>query len=154
MCLDIDKEMQMIETKLYDLETDPFEASIAEAGKVIARGGIVVFPTETVYGLGADAMNAGAVAKIFEAKGRPGDNPLIVHVSDLAQVETLVKAVPEKAKRLAEAFWPGPLTLIMARSDRVPDRVTAGLSTVAGRTRCLSSIIFSVKSWSIKGIST
>ena len=123
----------MIETKLYDLETDPFEASIAEAGKVIARGGIVVFPTETVYGLGADAMNAGAVAKIFEAKGRPGDNPLIVHVSDLAQVETLVKAVPEKAKRLAEAFWPGPLTLIMARSDRVPDRVTAGLSTVAVR---------------------
>lgn len=123
----------MIETELYDLENDNFEASIAAAGKVIARGGTVVFPTETVYGLGADAMNADAVAKIFEAKGRPGDNPLIVHVSDVAQVGALVKTVPEKAKKLAEAFWPGPLTLIMARSERVPDRVTAGLLTVAVR---------------------
>ena len=123
----------MIETELYDLENDDFETSIAAAGKVIARGGTVVFPTETVYGLGADATNADAVAKIFKAKGRPGDNPLIVHVSDVAQVGALVKTVPEKAKKLAEAFWPGPLTLIMARSERVPDRVTAGLLTVAVR---------------------
>ena len=123
----------MIETELYDLENDDFETSIAAAGKVIARGGTVVFPTETVYGLGADATNADAVAKIFKAKGRPGDNPLIVHVSDVAQAGALVKTVPEKAKKLAEAFWPGPLTLIMARSERVPDRVTAGLLTVAVR---------------------
>ena len=123
----------MIETELYDLENDDFAESIAAAGDVIVRGGTVVFPTETVYGLGADAMNADAVAKIFKAKGRPGDNPLIVHVSDFTQIDTLVIEVPEKAKKLAEVFWPGPLTLIMARSERVPNRVTAGLSTVAVR---------------------
>jgi L-threonylcarbamoyladenylate synthase len=93
----------------------------------------VAFPTETVYGLGADALNPDAVAKVFEAKGRPHFDPLIVHVPSLADLESLVAAFPEPAKRLAERFWPGPLTLVLPKTSRVPDLVTAGLSTVAVR---------------------
>jgi len=99
----------------------------------LRRGGLVAFPTETVYGLGANALDGRAVAGIFEAKGRPPDNPLIVHVAGQEAVSSLVKWVPGAARDLMEAFWPGPLTIILPASDKVPARVTAGLDTVAVR---------------------
>jgi L-threonylcarbamoyladenylate synthase len=100
---------------------------------VIIAGGLVAIPTETVYGLAADALNASAVARIFVAKGRPPTNPVIVHVSDEAAATELVSRWPMEASRLADRFWPGPLTLVLPRSPRVPDVVTAGLPTVALR---------------------
>lgn len=106
---------------------------IMEAGKLLSSGEIVAIPTETVYGLAANAFDGKAVAKVFEAKGRPQDNPLIVHVSDISQVEKLVSVFPEKAKILAQRFWPGPLTMIMPKSELIPDEVTCGLDTVAIR---------------------
>lgn len=109
------------------------EKNIAMAAEIIKNGGIVAMPTETVYGLAADALNGKAVAKIFKAKGRPMDNPLIVHISDIKQVNMLVSEFPEKAKKLAEKFWPGPLTIVLPKSDIIPDEVSAGLSTVAIR---------------------
>ena len=92
-------------------------------------------PTETVYGLAADALNGKAVSKIFKAKGRPGDNPLIVHVAAFEDIEkyNLVKKIPQEAKILADKYWPGPLTIIMEKSDIIPDEVSAGLDTVAVR---------------------
>ena len=108
--------------------------SLALAGEVIRVGLPVAFPTETVYGLGADALNAGAVRGIFAAKGRPGDNPLIVHISDVDQLAPLIREAPSPmACRLMEACWPGPMTLIFRKSAAVPDDVTAGLDTVAVR---------------------
>ncbi len=104
-----------------------------KAARIILDGGIVAMPTETVYGLAADALNGKAVAKIFEAKGRPMDNPLIVHISDISQIKPLVREFPEKARLLAEKFWPGPLTIILPKSDMIPDEVSAGLDTVAVR---------------------
>ncbi|MBE7052001.1 MAG: threonylcarbamoyl-AMP synthase [Ruminococcaceae bacterium] len=109
------------------------QENIHEAAKCLADGGTVVFPTETVYGLGADAFNDDAVSKIFEAKGRPGDNPLIVHISHVSQLSRLAKNVSPRAKLLIEKFWPGPLTLILPKCDSVSSRVTAGLETVAVR---------------------
>lgn len=104
------------------------------AAQFIRRGNIVAFPTETVYGLGADAFNPRAVRAIFEAKGRPSDNPLIVHIADRAELDLLVvRDVPAVAARLMDAFWPGPLTLILRRRPDVPDAVTAGLDTVGVR---------------------
>lgn len=103
------------------------------AADIIKKGGIVAMPTETVYGLAADALNGEAVAKIFKAKGRPMDNPLIVHISDIKQIDMLVAEFPNKAKKLAEKFWPGPLTIVLPKSDIIPDEVSAGLSTVAIR---------------------
>lgn len=103
------------------------------AADIIKKGGIVAMPTETVYGLAADALNGEAVAKIFKAKGRPMDNPLIVHISDIKQIDMLVSEFPDKAKKLAEKFWPGPLTIVLPKSDIIPDEVSAGLSTVAIR---------------------
>lgn len=100
---------------------------------MIREGSLVAFPTETVYGLGANALDASAVAKIYQAKGRPSDNPLIVHVADLAMVDRLVREIPPLAKEAMKRFWPGPLTLVMPRSSLVPDLVTAGLDTVAVR---------------------
>ena len=110
------------------------DATIREAAKLLSEGRLVAFPTETVYGLGADAGNARAVAAIFEAKGRPRFNPLIVHVANLAQAETLAH-MTRSGRRLAAAFWPGPLTLVLARREGAPisDLVTAGLDTVALR---------------------
>lgn len=110
----------------------PTAEAIQEAAQRLRAGQLVAFPTETVYGLGADALNADAVRSIFAAKGRPADNPLIMHICDPAQLNGLV-TVPERAPALMRAFWPGPLTILMPRSDRVPDAVTAGLSTVAVR---------------------
>ena len=106
---------------------------IARAAAVLRAGGLVAFPTETVYGLGANALDAAAVARIFTAKGRPPTNPLIVHVAEPAQVPHVVAAWPATAARLAERFWPGPLTLVLPRRAAVPDVVTGGGSTVAVR---------------------
>lgn len=107
--------------------------SIRLAAEIIRSGGLVAFPTETVYGLGCDALNSGAAAKVFEAKQRPTFDPLIVHLADRSMVEMVVKCVPPLAHRLMDAFWPGPLTLILPKQPAVPDLVTAGLSTVAIR---------------------
>ena len=111
------------------------EKQINIAADILKQGGVVGIPTETVYGLAADALNGAAVAKIFRAKGRPMDNPLIVHVAAFDDIERfrLVSEIPETAKKLAKAFWPGPLTMIMKRTDAVPPEVSAGLDTVAIR---------------------
>ena len=107
--------------------------SLREAAARLRRGELVAFPTETVYGLGANALDAHAVAKIFAAKGRPPDNPLIVHVSDEKMLRRVVRRVPAAAKALMRKFWPGPLTLILSKKSSVPSRVTAGLPSVAVR---------------------
>lgn len=107
--------------------------SIRKAADVIKKGGIVAFPTETVYGLGADALNPEAVMKIFKAKGRPPDNPIIVHISNRGWVIQLTGEIPENVWKLAERFWPGPLTMVLKASDIVPRVTTAGLDTVGIR---------------------
>lgn len=108
--------------------------SIKRAAGLIRSGALVAFPTETVYGLGANGLNGQAVLRIFEAKGRPADNPLILHVSRFQDVLPLIDGpLPDHARRLADAFWPGPLTMVLPRSNLVPDAVTAGLNTVAVR---------------------
>jgi L-threonylcarbamoyladenylate synthase len=109
------------------------QENIAQAAQIIRKGGLVGMPTETVYGLAADALNGAAVARIFTAKGRPQDNPLIVHIASLDTLPLLVSAVPEAALRLAKAFWPGPLTMVLPKSPRIPDETSAGLPTVAVR---------------------
>lgn len=106
---------------------------IIELSHIIKNNGTVVFPTETVYGLGANALSDIAVAKIFTAKGRPSDNPLIVHVSNLEQLERIVEIIPEKAKVLMDKFWPGPLTLLFKKKAIISDMITGGLDTVAVR---------------------
>ena len=106
---------------------------IQHAAEIIKEGGIVAFPTETVYGLGADAFNPLAVARIFEVKRRPYFDPLIVHVAHPADVKKLVKEIPSNAKKLTESFWPGPLTVVLLKEEDIPDIVTAGLPTVAIR---------------------
>ncbi len=111
----------------------PDPAALREAAAVLRAGGLVAFPTETVYGLGADGLDAGAVARIYAAKGRPSTNPLILHVDGLPMARSLCRTWPEAAIRLAEAFWPGPLTLVLPRRDVVPDAVTGGGGTVALR---------------------
>ncbi len=112
---------------------NPAPDSLALAAEAIRNGDLVAFPTETVYGLGANALNADAVAKIFRAKGRPADNPLIVHVADRETVQEVAATVPEKAELLMQCFWPGPLTLVLPRGNAVPDNVSCGLSTVGVR---------------------
>ncbi len=108
--------------------------SIRRAAEIIREGGVVGFPTETVYGLGGDALSGEAAKKIFAAKGRPGDNPLIVHVSAMSEIAPLIDGeIPGAAVKLAEAYWPGPLTMIMKKSQRIPDEVSAGLQTVGIR---------------------
>ncbi|WP_231638629.1 L-threonylcarbamoyladenylate synthase, partial [Paenibacillus sp. JCM 10914] len=110
------------------------QQALQEAGAVLAQGGTVAFPTETVYGLGADAGNTEAVERIFVAKGRPADNPLIVHISKLSQLEGIVAHVNETEQTLMNAFWPGPLSLVLpVKEGAVSPRVTAGLDTVAVR---------------------
>ena len=106
---------------------------IYRAAEIIRKGGIVAFPTETVYGLGTDVFNPLAVARIFEVKRRPYFDPLIVHVANPADVEKLVKGIPSNAKKLTERFWPGPLTVVLLKEEAIPDIVTAGLPTVAIR---------------------
>ena len=117
-----------MKTKIFGKE------GISEAAEILKGGGLVAFPTETVYGLGGNGLDKEAAKKIYAAKGRPSDNPLILHVSSIEEVYPLVKALPEKAKKLMEAFWPGPLTLVLLKSDWVPKESTGGLETVALRS--------------------
>ncbi len=112
---------------------NPEPHKIKQAAEIIKQGGLVVFPTETVYGLGADVLNPEAVKKVFAAKGRPSDNPLIVHIADVRDVQLLAKRPPKTAMLLMERFWPGPLTIILKKRKAVPDIVTAGGKTVAIR---------------------
>ena len=107
--------------------------TLDKAGEIIRNGGVVAFPTETVYGLGASAYDEKAIAKIYEAKGRPSDNPLIVHIADVSEVSKVAREVPENAKKLFDAFAPGPFTLILKKNPEIADRVTAGLDTVGVR---------------------
>jgi len=109
------------------------EDGINRAAKLLAEGELVAIPTETVYGLAANALNREAVRRIFESKGRPQDNPLIVHISDIRELKPLVEDIPENAVKLAQKYWPGPLTMIFRRSSLVPEEVSAGLDTVAIR---------------------
>jgi L-threonylcarbamoyladenylate synthase len=122
--------------KTLVLKVDSQEPDIGKirlAAALIKKGGLVAFPTETVYGLGADALNSKAVLALFEAKKRPLDNPPIVHVGDAKDISKLVKTIPSKAEKLMKEFWPGPLTLIFKRSEIVPDVTVAGLDTIAVR---------------------
>ncbi|MEK6264100.1 MAG: L-threonylcarbamoyladenylate synthase [Clostridium sp.] len=126
-------------TKIVILDEKNIEQNIInEAGRVITEGGLVAFPTETVYGLGANALDKIAVEKIFKAKGRPQDNPLIVHVADF-NIGPLVKEIPHLAKQIMDRYWPGPITLIFNKSDLIPETTSAGLHTVG--IRMPSSII-------------
>lgn len=111
----------------------PDPDTIADAAAILVRGGLVAFPTETVYGLGAHALDEAAAARIFDAKGRPATDPVIVHLASAARLETVARDVPPLAAVLADAFWPGPLTLILYKQPAIPDVVTAGLPTVAVR---------------------
>ncbi|MCX8066485.1 MAG: L-threonylcarbamoyladenylate synthase [Anaerolineae bacterium] len=121
-------------TQVFPVDPDrPDAALIAHAAAIIRSGGLVAFPTETVYGLGADGLNPAAVARIFEAKGRPPTDPLILHIAELEALSELVQAVPPAAQKLAHHFWPGPLTFVLPKRPVVPDLVTAGLPTVAVR---------------------
>lgn len=116
-----------------ELNAPDWDKQLDHAAEVLRAGGLVAFPTETVYGLGANALDANAVEGIYRAKGRPADNPLIVHITQTDALQTLVSSIPTAASALMEAFWPGPLTLVMPKSDRVPSIITAGLDTVAIR---------------------
>ncbi|MDR3559935.1 MAG: L-threonylcarbamoyladenylate synthase [Negativicutes bacterium] len=107
--------------------------ALSQAADVLRKGGLVAFPTETVYGLGANGLDPHAVAGIFAAKGRPGDNPLILHIAEAREVAKLARCVPANARALMETYWPGPLTLVLERTKAVPDAVTSGLDTVAIR---------------------
>ncbi len=121
-------------TRVLHVDADvPELESIQEAAKILAAGGLVAFPTETVYGLGANALDAQAVDRIFAAKGRPASDPIIVHLHDLAQLPTVAINIPDLAYELARQFWPGPLTLVLQRQSNVPANVSAGMLTVAVR---------------------
>lgn len=123
-----------MKTKIITIDENNInEELIEQAGAVLKRGGLVAFPTETVYGLGGDGLNENSSAKIYEAKGRPSDNPLIVHIADMEALPELVKKIPEEAYALAKKYWPGPLTMIFQKSDAVPYATTGGLDTVAVR---------------------
>lgn len=123
-----------METKIVKVDRNHMDKEILqEAGKVLASGGLVAFPTETVYGLGGDGMKEDAAARIYAAKGRPSDNPLILHIADISALRELAAEVPELAYRLAEKFWPGPMTMILKKSIAVPYATTGGLDTVAVR---------------------
>ena len=120
---------EVIKIDQNNMDTEALERAAA----IIRDGGLVAFPTETVYGLGADALSAEASKKIYAAKGRPSDNPLIVHVAEFSDMEKIAQEMPEEAKKLADAFWPGPLTMIVRKNDRVPYETTGGMDTVAVR---------------------
>jgi L-threonylcarbamoyladenylate synthase len=126
-----------MQTKIISIaegESDiSIEDKLLEAGEIIKSGGLVAFPTETVYGLGGDALNKESSKKIYAAKGRPSDNPLIIHIADMEHLERIVDVIPESAIKLSKAFWPGPLTMIMNKSKEVPYETTGGLETVAVR---------------------
>lgn len=121
-------------TKLVKVDKEfPDLQIMKEAGEILKNGGLVAFPTETVYGLGGDGLNARSSEKIYTAKGRPSDNPLIIHIADMESLDKIVSQVPPKARKLAEKFWPGPLTMIFQKSPEVPYETTGGLESVAVR---------------------
>ena len=122
-----------MQTKIFQINSPDDIEKIRGAAEILRNGGLVAIPTETVYGLAANALDAEAVSKIFVAKGRPQDNPLIVHISDFEEIFPLVKRVPDQAVKLAKAFWPGPLTIVFEKTSIIPDEVSAGLGTVAVR---------------------
>ena len=124
-----------MDTKLVKIEDTKQikDEELAEAAQILRDGGLVAFPTETVYGLGANALDEAAAKKIYAAKGRPSDNPLIAHISCLEELKPLVAYIPEAGRKLAEAYWPGPLTMVFPKSDIVPYGTTGGLDTVAVR---------------------
>ena len=127
-------EHRVIRTDIIKVDrANPDPTVIELAAGFLRRGEIVVFPTETVYGLGADAFQLAALERIFAAKGRPFNDPLIIHIADVCELELLTTSIPTEAKQLAYEFWPGPLTLILPKSSRVPHLATAGLETVAVR---------------------
>lgn len=121
-----------MDTKIVKI-TDPADSKIAELGAIIRGGGLVSFPTETVYGLGVNAFDGLAAAKVFAAKGRPADNPLIVHIADIKDLEQVAADIPDLAYKLFEKFSPGPLTIILRKRPEIPKEITAGLDTVAVR---------------------
>ena len=121
-------------TRIMDVSTEPIDMTcIKQASEILRQGGLVAFPTETVYGLGGDATDKEASRKIYAAKGRPSDNPLIVHISRFSQLEDITKDLPNTAKLLADAFWPGPLTMVCNKNQVIPYETTGGLDTVAVR---------------------
>ena len=123
-----------MKTEYVDLRDEyDIKEGIKKAAGIIKKGGLVAFPTETVYGLGANGLDENAVPKIYEAKGRPSDNPLILHISEFVEIKSIVKEIPKTALILAEEFWPGPLTMVLKKSDIVPFRTTGGLESVAVR---------------------
>ena len=128
--LNSDTELDPAENEGF---TEEEEKELKYAGEVIKQGGLVAFPTETVYGLGGDALNPKSSEKIYAAKGRPSDNPLIVHISRLEDLWVVAKEVSKEAEKIAQAFWPGPLTMILPKADCVPFETTGGLNTVAVR---------------------
>lgn len=130
--------MWILDTEIFKITeenrtTKKAKEAIERAGKILQGGGLVAFPTETVYGLGGAALNPESSRKIYAAKGRPSDNPLIVHICRWEDLAPIVREIPEMARRLGKAFWPGPLTMILKKSDRVPAETTGGLATVAVR---------------------
>lgn len=130
----IENGQDKMKTKIVKIDSNNIDTSLlTEAAGILKNGGLVAFPTETVYGLGADGLNEEAAKKIYAAKGRPSDNPLIVHIADFHGLEELTRECPDKGRKLAEAFWPGPLTLIFKKSSKVPLSTTGGLDTVAIR---------------------
>ena len=122
-----------MQTKVFTIKSTGDVENINAAAEIIRAGGIVAIPTETVYGLAANALDGAAVSKIFKAKGRPQDNPLIVHISSFDEIYPVVKEVPPSAVKLAEKFWPGPLTIVLHKTEIIPNEVSAGLDTVAIR---------------------
>lgn len=122
-----------MQTELIKIYSPADSDGLTRAARILQTGGLCAIPTETVYGLAANALDGGAVSRIFKAKGRPSDNPLIVHIADMEMLSEIAADVPDSAYKLAEAYWPGPLTMVLPKGDKIPREVSAGLDTVAVR---------------------